>query len=408
MHLSRREFMGAGLALAAGPALASQAQPVKRIAAINTVYHLRSHAYHIAGRFLHGYPIEGKHHQPPFKLVRMYNDQYPAGDLSRGLAKKFGFELSRNVAEALGGAGGLDVDGVLLIGEHGDYPLNELGQQLYPRHKLFMEIVEVFRKSGKTAPVFNDKHLSYDHKLAGEMVAAARELKFGFMAGSSLPVTWRRPEIEPEIGTPFTEAVVCCYGGAERYGFHGLETLQCMMERRAAEEPGVVAVTALRGKAVWKAGDEGAWSWELLREAFARCPSLNIGDVRDNVADPIAYLLEYADGARGAVLILPEHVADFAFAGRVKGRREPVSANFYLPDPPGAKYFDALTYNIEKLFATGVPPYPVERTWLTSNVLDFGMRSLVAGGKRMEDPALRIRYVPPKDSGFFRGRITDR
>src|SRR6185295_5452946 len=102
------------------------------------------------------------------------------------------------------------------------------------------------RKCGKTAPVFNDKHLSYDHKLAADMVAAANDLKFGLMAGSSLPVTWRRPELEPPIGTPITEGLVCCYSPGERYMFHGLETLQVMMERRASKEPGVKAVTALK------------------------------------------------------------------------------------------------------------------------------------------------------------------
>jgi hypothetical protein len=404
---TRREFLGSAAALAAAGAL-PQAAPARRIAAVNTVYHLRSHAYHIAGRFLHGYTVGGFHHQPPFRLVRMYNDQMPEADLSRGLARKFGFEIVKTVADALGGAGGLDVDGVLLIGEHGNYPENERGQQLYPRHKFFMQIVDVFRKSGRSCPVFCDKHLSYDHALAGEMVAAARELKFGFMAGSSLPVTWRRPELEPPLGTPIEEGLVACYAGVERYGFHGLEVLQCMMERRGGGETGVKAVTALRGPAVWKAGDDGLWSWELLEEAFLRCPSKNIGDVRDNATAPVAFLLEYLDGAKGAVLNLTEHIADFAFAGRVKGRKEPISSNFYLPAPPGAKFFDPLTWNIEKFFAAGSPPYPVERTWLTSNVLDFAMRSLADGGRRIEHEAMRIAYKAPADSGFFRGRYTDK
>jgi hypothetical protein len=337
----------------------------------------------------------------------MYNDQYNANDLSRGLAPKHGFELSKTVADALGGAGGLDVDGVLLIAEHGNYPENDLGQQLYPRHKLFMEIVDYFRKCGKTAPVFNDKHLSTDHKQAYEMVAASRELKFGFMAGSSLPVTWRRPELEPEIGTPIEEGLVCCYAPGERYMIHGLETLQVMMERRSPRETGVKAVTMLRGKEVWKAGDQGLWSKELLGAALKRSPSRNYGLPPDNVETPLALILEYKDGARGAVLQLAEHVADFTFAGRVTGQREPISTLFELPAPPGARYFSAQTYNIEKLFATGKSPYPVERTLLTTTALDFGMRSMAAGGKRMEDNALEVSYAPPADSGYFRGPSSD-
>src|SRR6185436_13931815 len=179
----------------------------------------------------------------------------------------------------------------------------------------FSEIVAHFRKSGKSVPVFNDKHLSYDHKLAAEMVATSKELGFGFMAGSSLPVTWRRPEIEPEIGTPFTEALSLGYSAGEAYAFHALEVLQCMMERRSPKETGVKSVTGLRGPAVWKAGDAGLWSWDLLEAAMSRSASRNYGDPKDNVPNPFAILIEYLDGTRGTVLMLDEHVADFTFAG---------------------------------------------------------------------------------------------
>jgi hypothetical protein len=403
--ISRRDFLGASAM--AVPALAAPPRRLKRIAAIHTCYYLRSHSYHITGRFIHGYPVGGIHHQPGFRIARMYNDQYPHNDLSRGLAPRYGFEISGTVAEALGGAGGLDVDAVLLIGEHGQYPENEIGQQLYPRHKLFMEIADYYRKCGKTAPVFNDKHLSYDHKLAREMVDVSRALKFGFMAGSSLPVTWRRPELEPELGTPIVEGLVCGYAPGERYAFHGLEALQVLMERRSTRETGVKAVTTLTGAAVWKAGDQGLWSKELLEAALRRSPSRNYGLPPDNVDNPVAILVEYLDGARGATLQLAEHVADFTFAGRVKDQRNPISTLFELPAAPGARYFSALTWNIEKLFETGKAPYPVERTLLTTTMLDFAMRSLAAGGKRMEDPSLEISYAVPADSGCFRGPASD-
>jgi hypothetical protein len=406
MTLSRRDFLETGAALVGSTLLPSLRG--KRVAAVNTVYHLRSHAYHIAGRFIHGYPVDGVHHQPEWKLVRMYNDQYPANDLSRDLAGKMGFEISKTVADALGGAGGLDVDAVLLIGEHGNYPNNEIGQKLYPRHRLFMEIVDYFKKCGKTAPVFNDKHLSTDTKLANEMVAASRELKFGFMAGSSLPVTWRRPELEPAIGTPIVEGLVCGYSAGEAYMFHSLESLQVMMERRGARETGVKAVTALKGDAVWKAGEEGLWPKDLLDAALSRSPSRNYGNPKDNCPDPMAFLIEYQDGARGTCIQLSEHVADFTFAGRVKGQKEPISTLFELPAPPGARYFSALSWNIEKLFATGKSPYPVERTLLTSAVLDYGMRSLAAGGKRLEDAAMEVSYAAPADSGYLKGPSSDR
>src|SRR5213082_2864543 len=115
------------------------------------------------------------------------------------------------------------------------------------------------------------------------MVDWSRELKFPFMAGSSLPVTWRRPELEPKPETPFEEGLVAAHGPIEVYGFHALETLQVMMERRKGGESGVKAVTCLTGKDVWKAGDDGRWSWELLEAALARSESVNPGDIRRNV-----------------------------------------------------------------------------------------------------------------------------
>jgi hypothetical protein len=412
--ITRRRFLATttsalGIASLGQPSNAETPGRPPRVASINSIYRYKSHAYHIAGRFIHGYTREGAHHQPPFQLVRMYNDQYPDDDLSRDVCGRHKIDLSKTVAEALGGER-LDVDAVLLICEHGDYPLNEFGQILYPRYELFRQIVEVFRRSKRSVPVFVDKHLSYDHRRAAEMVATARELNFGLMAGSSLPVTWRRPEIEPPLGTPFTEGLLL-YGYDrsidEIYWFHALESLQCMLERRRGGEMGVKSVEYLAGQDVWKAGDAGRWSWKLFHAAAGRSPSYNIGDPHENVREPKAILIEYRDGTRGAVLNLPEQLSDMNFAGAVQGQDEPLSTDFYLPAPPGARFFDPLTANIEKFFASGKPPYPVERTLLTSTLLDLALHSLHDGGRKIEADSLDVRYQPPADSGFFRGRYTD-
>jgi len=425
-QVSRRDFLhttGAAAAAwavsAAGPTSFGQApQPavnsgsgtrnnLPRVASINSVYRFRSHAYHIDGRFLHGYMMQGFPHQPPFQLVRMYNDQYPENDLSRGLAQRLNFQIADNPAAALGGPDRLDVDAVLLIVEHGDYPLNEFGQIQYPRYRLFQEIVRVFEASRRSVPVFNDKHLSYDHRQAAEMVATARRVGFPLMAGSSLPVTWRVPEFDPPRETPFTEALVCHHGGPEVYGFHALEMLQCVLERRRGGETGIKSVRALKGPAVWQAGEAGHWSRELLSAALSRSPSRNLGDPRNNVANPIAILVEYLDGTKGTCLNLEEHVSDMTIAARVQGRSEPMSTLFFLPAPPGARYFDALTWNIEKFFTTGQSPTPIERTLLTSTALDFAMRSMTQDGRVYEDPALRIAYRAPEVDPHMRGRYTE-
>ena len=381
-----------------------------RVVAINSVYRLRSHAYHIAGRFIHGYTRNGFHHQPPFELVRMWNHQQPTGDLGPSVCELHGIELCKTIPQALGEKQGLDVDAILLIIEHGDYPVNARGQLLYPRYEFFQQIVDVFKKTGRTVPVFVDKHLSYDHRLAAKMVQTARDMKFGLMAGSSLPVTWRRPEIEPTLGTPFKEGLVCFgYEGksVEIYLFHALEVLQSMLERRKGGETGVKSVEFLQGDAVWAAGDEERWSWRLLDAALARCPSKNTGPVRENVLNPQALLIEYEDGTHGAIQNLLEQTSDFGFAATIEGWSETLSSCFVLPAPPGARFFDPLTYNIERFFTTGTSPYPVERTLLTSTMTDLAMLSLHEGSRIVADPALRVKYAPPKESGFFRGPYVD-
>jgi len=389
----------------------------KPLAVIATVYRPLAHADHIAGRFIHGYARDGRFHVPGQYVESLYVDQVPDNDLSRGLARDFGFRLTRSVEEALtNGSGKLTVDGVLLIGEHGNYPRNEKGQILYPRFEFMEQLVSVFRKTGRSVPVFNDKHLSYSWPKAKQMMQWAHELHFPFMAGSSLPVTWRRPELELSLQSPVEEALVATYGPIEVYGFHGLETLQVMLERRRGGETGVRAVTCLTGNDVWKAGDSGLWSWELLEAALGRSETLNVGDIRRNVGTVAvgnmpktpasAFLVEYRDGTRGTVLLLNGHIHDFCFAARVKGESRPASCLFYLPPPPGAKFFDGLVANIEKLFETGKSPYPVERTLLTTGVLEAAMESHYRRATRIETPELDLTYTAPADSGFCRGSVS--
>jgi hypothetical protein len=236
------------------------------------------------------------------------------------------------------------------------------------------------------------------------------------MAGSSLPVTWRRPELELPLGVKLKQALVVSRGELEIYGIHALEALQCMVERRTKGQQGVKAVEYLEGEAVWKAGDDGRWSWELLEHALGRSPSRNVGDPRENckhfqapaawgyaaVPSPRAFLIEYRDGLRATVLQLDGHSADDTFAGFVEGEKKPVSTLFWLPPPPGAAFLEALAMHVERFMDTGMPPYPVERTLLTGGILDCVLESRVKK-HRLETPDLDVSYDPPKDSGFMRG-----
>ena len=252
MKISRRALL-AGMATAP-LVLRAQRPPARpKLAAICTTYFKYSHSQHIVDRFLEGYGWNGTHHHPEMDLVSIYIDQIGDNDVSKSRLQQFPtMKLYPTIAEALTlGGSTLAVDGVVLIGEHGRYPRNEKRQTQYPRYEFFKQIVKVFKDSGRSVPVFNDKHLSWNWEWAKEMYDTSRSMGFPLMAGSSLPVTWRTPSLEMPLGARIREAVCVCYGGVDSYDFHGLETLQCMVERRRVAKP---ASSGCRRIAVMRSG----------------------------------------------------------------------------------------------------------------------------------------------------------
>jgi hypothetical protein len=391
-----------------------------KLAAIVTVYRKYSHAQHIVDRFLEGYGWNGSHHRPPMELVSLYVDQTPPDDLSRERATRFpSMKIYPTIAEALmQGTNKLAVDGVVIVGEHGDYPKTPKGQVQYPRYRFFQETVRVFRDSGRTVPVFNDKHLSWNWDWAKEMYDTSRSMGFPMLAGSSLPVTWRIPSVEMPKDCRVKEAVTICYGGVDSYDFHGLETLQCMLERRKGGEVGVTWLEAYRGVKFWEALQNGVWSRRLFDAALCRSHTLTparpgfndifpaVDDMRRLVKDPVAYHYQHADGPQATMILMSGLVRDFNFAATLESSSEPFSTQMYLPMPDGrttlANFFSPLVNCVEQMFLTGKAPYPVERTLLTTGLTAAGVDSLYAGQKRLETPHLAIRYQPSHGSTFWR------
>lgn len=374
----------------------------KRVAAIVTEYRRWSHADVIVGKILEGFDMDSKTF-PNLRLVSMFVDQFPKNDMSRDLAKKFNFTIFDSIAGAVTmGRKEVAVDGVLCIGEHGNYPRNERGQIEYPRRRFFEQTTDVFAKHRRSVPVFSDKHLSYNWADARWMYDRARELMVPFMAGSSLPVTWRRPSLRLARNCELTEAVAVGYGPFEGYGFHALEALQCMVERRRGGETGVRAVTCLQGDAMWNAMERGAFSRELLEAAMAHVPAHANGDYRKLTLksnDAGVFVIEYRDGFRGAVAMLNGWVHEgdggaFTFAGRIRGENRIASCAFYLQQPDPFGHFAYQLRAIESMIHTNHPPYPVERTLLTTGILDAVMISKAEKHRRVETPHLEIRYQP--------------
>lgn len=409
--LTRRIFLQS----AAAAAVVAQTLEKKRIAIITTVYRYLSHGQHEGDRWLVGYPLEGEWHKPNANVVSLYVDQKSQGDLSEERAREFGFKVYPTIAETLRcGGDKLAVDAVLIIAEHGDYPRNEKGQILYPRYEFFDQCVKVFEKDGRTVPVFNDKHLSYSFEKAKAMVDASRRLHFPMLAGSSLPVTWRLPAFDLPLGCHIEEALMVGEGGSDPMDFHALEALQCMVEHRGRGETGVKAVQLLEGDAVWKAGDEGRYSKDLLSSALSRSDTplgLSLEDSRTQdmvkdgvlpklVANPAAYFIEYRDGLKATLLMLNGALKDFNFAANVKGFQGPQSLQFLLTPEPNVTYSACLMHKVEEMFVTGKAPYPVDRTLLVSGMLESCLTSKSQGHTRLETPHLSVSYKPPAASQF--------
>ena len=442
---TRREFLETTTATALAGSLvgtssgdeqkspAEKAGPKKRIAIITTLWAYLRHGQHIGDRFLVGYPHEGDWHEPGVEVVSAFvaqqptaSDQkvrekefgFPQGDLSAERAREFGFGLHKTIPDALRcGGKRLAVDGVVVIAEHGEYPTNAKGQKLYPRSEFFSQIVDVFRNDGRSVPVFNDKHLSYSFEQASRMVAASRELNFPMLAGSSLPVTWRMPEMEVPYGAEIEEAVVICGSSSlDSSGFHALEALQCLVERRKGGETGIRRVQTLSGDDVWNALDHKKWSPDLMARALSRADvikGITLVDARTQdlaapgvlksiVPEPQAVLFEYRDGLKATLLLLDGAVGNFTAAVRLDRRDRVLTTKFLLPPEPNVAYSVCLAHHIENMIVTGQPGYPVERTLLVSGLLEAAHDSRAADGRRLRTPQLDVTYTAPRASQHCR------
>lgn len=428
--MERRRFLktaGLGSALLATPlsapfkasevsATPTQTRRRPKIAFLGTVVRRHSHAQHFLDRHTLGYTWKGGWQKPRIDVASVFVDQFPEEDLAKSRTKRHGLKLYPTIEEALTlGGSKLAVDGVVLIGEHGDYPTNEKGQHLYPRYDWFKKVVKVFEDSGRSVPVFNDKHLSTDWDECVEMVEDSRRLDFAFLAGSSLPVTRRMPAIDMPLGTPLQESVCVAYGGIDSYDIHALETAQCMSERRKGGETGVKRIHALRDENLWKRLDaeDCQTTRKLIVSALTRSHNLPVKDgfptapvsmdwLRTNMPKSVGYIVEHNDGLRTTMLLTG--IRDFNYAGMSKDGKL-VSCQMYLPMPSHgsttADFFNPLARHIETMMLEKKSPYPVERTLLTSGMVIGGVQSLFDGEKPITTPHLDINYSPTAESTFW-------
>ena len=248
------------------------------------------------------------------------------------------------------------------------------------------------------------------------MVNDSRRLGFPFLAGSSLPVTWRLPSIDMPYDTPLVESVCVGYGGVDSYDFHGLETAQCMSERRLGGEKGIRRVHALKGSAVWQAlaADDRASTRRLMVSALNRSHNLPVETgypsdavtfewARKTFPDMLAYFIDHVGGFRTTLFLAAIH--DFNYAG-LRADGQIVSCQMYLPMPTHgsttADFFNPLVRHIEDLVINRQANYPIERTLLTSGIVIAAVDSLHRGQSPVDTPEMNVSYEAPRESQFRR------
>ncbi len=398
-EMTRRDWLAGATAAAMGTGLsfstiakAAKPEEMKSVAGVVTAYEYGLHADVLIGKILEGWKQDGGR-GPRLKLASLYVDQFTERDMARPMAKKYGFPIFDSIEKAVTvGGKSIPVDGVISIGEHGSYPSNDKGQVLHPRKRFFEEITDTFKKYGRVVPVFNDKHLGPVWTDAKWMYDRSREMNVPFMAGSSMTVGYREPKINVPMGCQIEAAVGIGYSGLDIYGSHALEFLQCHVERRRGAETGVEWVQCLHGDAMWKVVDHGLVSKELFEAALAQVPHQK-GDVRQR-NDSNLFLFKYSDGLLGAIFMLPGFASGTSVALKMKGQSQPVATRFDERTEPRHPHFAYLLKGIERMFYTGQPSYPVERTLLTSGILDRALTSRFHNQEKLKTPELGIKYQP--------------
>ena len=370
----------------------AQSGKPKTVAAVVTAYQRGLHADVLIGKILEGWKQDGGP-GPALKLASMYVDQFTDRDMARPMARKYGVPIFDTIEKAVTvGTNGIPVDGVISIGEHGTYPSNNKGQVLHPRRRFFEGITDTFKKYGRVVPVFNDKHLGPVWADAKWMYDRALEMRVPFMAGSSMPVGYRTPEISVPMGCDIESAVGIGYSGLDIYGSHTLEFFQCHVDRRQGAETGVKWVQCLQGDAVWKVLDDGVVRKDVFEAALDQVPHQS-GDVRASKNSTL-FLFQYVDGFLGAVFMLPQFAQGTSVALKLKGQSRTLATRFDERTEPRYPHFAWLLKGIERMIHTGRPTYPVERTLLTSGILDRALTSRVQQHQKLATPELEISYKP--------------
>lgn len=414
--LTRRKMLGmtgmAGLAALTGIAagnLTPSEQKRPRIACLVTYWAAPgSHADWIITKLLDGYWWQGAHTPSRVDVVSVYIHQLETSELGQKICRSKGIPVYKTPGEAvtLGGKE-LAVDGVVIVGEHGNYPTDLKGHWLLPRWWIYQQVIRVFEQSRSSVPVFNDKHLSYNWDDAKWMFDKSRELGFPLSGGSSIPYYFRKPEIELPVDSPLKNSIVV--GGASDEGaiFHCVDVLQAFADRRKGGETGVKNVQSIRGPETSDWIESNPWAGKLLdsvAQSFDLKPGVFQSDPKANVC-----IVEYNDGTKAAVISGNE--VGWTYAGELEGHHEPTIISMLGWPGPYSQYHasNALPHWITEMMVTRKEPYNAERLLLSTGIVNHYMDSnwengrYSPKGRRIETPFMNMTYRSTHGPMFEKG-----
>jgi hypothetical protein len=378
MSLSRRSLFSLPAAATLAQPQPPAAQP--KVACVLNVYFPNSHADVFLSRLLEGYRLNGVSHRPRLHTVSFYVDQFPHNDMAREQAEEYGIKIFPSVREALClGGSTLAVDGVAIIGEHGNYPKTPRGNVMYPRKKRFDEVMSVFDQSRRRVPLMNDKYFAYDWADAKAMYDRVKRDNLPFFCGSSLPLTWRRPALEFPRGIELSELLAVSFSDIEEHGYHAIELLQAMAEKRKGGETGIAEIRCVEGEAVWS---DPFWSRDLLDAALRH----RHNHVPSNNTPPQAFFLRYRDGVKASILNLNSHARDYLFAAREKSGA--VHSSCFYIQLYVHNHWGFMVRHFEDLVLSRKSPYPPERTLMANGILLAGLDSRLEGHRWLPTPHL--------------------
>lgn len=357
---------------------------VKRVAAIVTEYRYNSHAEVIIGRLLGNLD-----YRPRIEVASLYTDQVPDNDMSRAEASRCGIPIAETIAGAIDAAvAGGGLHGVVIIGEHGKYPVDGLGVMQYPRRRMLAEVLDALGRHGLVVPIFSDKHFSYAIDNTVWMYRQLRQRGIPFMGGSSIPHVRQEPAIPGGMLQEMAHLLVTSHSTLdEAYGYHGVELMQSLAEQRSGGRAGVRTVHALRGAEVWSYLDQNAHIGELAQAAYRLHgeDGASFYSSRRSATD-LLVVVTYADGFVGHMLQQNIPVEQWGFAVETRSGQLGAAICRSDTDRPFA-HFATLTALLETFIEQGGELFPAERILFSSGITNYMMESL-RQGRSLETPEL--------------------